>query len=352
MNTDSAITTREKGYIETLLVFTNMTNPDFVTSSTARLEAYAQSLKDNVYIPYIEEDINAGIFYGFATLAVGYYSENEPSNGWPNLKLAGLIEESMMLRDSLSPCALHYIIHAYDQPVFASRALPAANIYLNSSIAVPHALHMPSHIHNDLGLWSEAIASNILSLNSAYQHAQNSSNGQQRTTNDWYHGSYFLQFEMLQKAMDCDAEVFLNQVFKQDLQYHDDKFFTTSLEAVVRVAAHFLIETRNWEQGSLFDQLEQFYPQSTAEIWDGSMWTRIYANFVATVSRAILNYPLNEVKAACDAIEIANKTLMEDLSWKKYELPYRRMAFEIMLRSSIAWKEFRAISMTRGIERM
>ncbi len=266
MNTGGAsvITAREKAYIESLLVFTDMTNPDLVSSPTARLEAYAQSLKDKVYIPYVEEDLNAGIFYGFGTLAVGFYSENEPSNGWPNLKLAGLIEESMVLRDGLSPGALHYVIHSYDQPAFASRALSVANIYENSSISVPHALHMPSHIYNDLGLWSQAIKSNVLSLNTAYQNAQSSSNGKQRTTNDWYHGSYFLQFEMLQKAMDCDADAFLNQVFKQDLQYNDEKFFS-SLEAVVRVGAHFLIETREWKQGTTFDKLEQFYAQSTPD---------------------------------------------------------------------------------------
>ena len=56
--------------------------------------------------------------------------------------------------------------------------------------------------------------------------------------------------------MDCDADALLNQVFKQDLQYNDENFFT-SLEAVVRVGAHFLMETRQWKQGATFDKLEQ-----------------------------------------------------------------------------------------------
>jgi tetratricopeptide (TPR) repeat protein len=261
------------------------------------------------------------------------------------------VEESMVLRNELSPGALHFVIHSYDQPAFASRALIAANIYVNSSVSVPHAIHMPSHIYNDLGLWFDAVDSNVRSLNTAYQYAQSSSNGQQRTTGDWYHGSYFLQFEMLQKAMDCDAASFLNEIFKKDLQYNDNNFFY-NLEAIVRVGAHYLIETRQWQEGATFDQLEKFYIQSTPEIWDDSIWTRIYANFVATVSRAILNLPANQIIASCNAIEAANKTLLEDPSWNKYQLPYWRMSFQIMVMSAQAWKEFRVVSMDSGIEKM
>ena len=71
---------------------------------------------------------------------------------------AGLIEEQMLLKNPLNPGALHYVIHAYDQPAFATRALRSARTYLNVSVLVPHALHMPSHIFSDLGLWNEAVS--------------------------------------------------------------------------------------------------------------------------------------------------------------------------------------------------
>jgi hypothetical protein len=65
--------------------------------------------------------------------------------------------------------ALHYVVHAYDQPALAARALDAANSLRSNSLAVPHALHMPSHIYSDLGLWNASVSANRDSLNTAYE---------------------------------------------------------------------------------------------------------------------------------------------------------------------------------------
>ncbi|MDB5070131.1 MAG: tetratricopeptide repeat protein [Candidatus Eremiobacteraeota bacterium] len=61
------------------------------------------------------------------------------------------------------PGSLHYLIHAYDADTLAERGLPAARAYAASAPAVPHALHMPSHIFLRLGLWDEARDSNLAS---------------------------------------------------------------------------------------------------------------------------------------------------------------------------------------------
>lgn len=119
--------------------------------------------------------------YGLALIGVGYYSETEPEDGFPSLSLAGLTEERVVLGNPDSPGALHYVIHAYDQPSSAYRALTSAYRYLNASTSVPHALHMPSHIFSDLGLWSDMVYSNVLSLNKAFELAG-------EPTGDWYHG--------------------------------------------------------------------------------------------------------------------------------------------------------------------
>jgi tetratricopeptide (TPR) repeat protein len=61
------------------------------------------------------------------------------------------------------PGALHYLIHAYDTDSLAERGLSAARAYAASAPAVPHVLHMPSHIFLRLGLWDEARSSNLAS---------------------------------------------------------------------------------------------------------------------------------------------------------------------------------------------
>ena len=58
------------------------------------------------------------------------------------------------------PGVAHYLIHSYDFPPLAQRALPAAMRYRTIAPSAPHALHMPSHTFTRLGLWKESIASN------------------------------------------------------------------------------------------------------------------------------------------------------------------------------------------------
>jgi tetratricopeptide (TPR) repeat protein len=58
------------------------------------------------------------------------------------------------------PGAAHYVIHAFDDPDHAILALPAARAYAKIAPEAPHALHMPSHIFVQLGMWPEAAASN------------------------------------------------------------------------------------------------------------------------------------------------------------------------------------------------
>ena len=57
----------------------------------------------------------------------------------------------------------HYIIHAYDVPPLAARALAAARAYADVAPSVPHALHMPSHTFTRVGEWKESVATNIRS---------------------------------------------------------------------------------------------------------------------------------------------------------------------------------------------
>lgn len=58
------------------------------------------------------------------------------------------------------PGVLHYTIHAYDDPLHAPLGLRAAHRYSRVAPAAHHALHMPSHIFLQLGMWKEAAASN------------------------------------------------------------------------------------------------------------------------------------------------------------------------------------------------
>ncbi len=80
---------------------------------------------------------------------------------------AGAIALDVFGRNPDHPGAAHYIIHAFDDPVHAPIALPAAERFDEIAAAVSHARHMPTHIFIQRGMWDRVSISN----DSAYQAA-------------------------------------------------------------------------------------------------------------------------------------------------------------------------------------
>src|SRR4029077_20428659 len=79
-----------------------------------------------------------------------------------NLRAAEILEP-LYRKMPNHPGLAHYIIHTYDAPALAEKALPAARAYADIAPSVPHALHMPSHTFTRVGLWKESVATNIKS---------------------------------------------------------------------------------------------------------------------------------------------------------------------------------------------
>src|SRR5205085_2981582 len=82
------------------------------------------------------------------------------------LKGAGILEE-ISARQPDHPGVAHYLIHAYDSPALAAKGERAARRYAEIAPAVPHALHMPTHIFTRLGLWQASIDLNRASADGA-----------------------------------------------------------------------------------------------------------------------------------------------------------------------------------------
>ena len=80
---------------------------------------------------------------------------------------AGAMLEKLWAKQPEHPGLAHYIIHAYDAPPLAARAVAAARRYASIAPDAPHALHMPSHTFTRLGDWQDSIDTNILSAAAA-----------------------------------------------------------------------------------------------------------------------------------------------------------------------------------------
>jgi tetratricopeptide (TPR) repeat protein len=117
-----------------------------------------QHYRDTMALAYAQyPDDETRLFYGLSILG----ALQEGSKGFEQQGQAAKLFEDVYRRHPDHPGVLHYLIHAYDDPEHAQQGLPAARAYAKAAAAVPHALHMPSHIFTRLGYWDESAATNL-----------------------------------------------------------------------------------------------------------------------------------------------------------------------------------------------
>lgn len=87
--------------------------------------------------------------------------------GFRRQALAASIAEKVFKENPKHPGAAHFIIHAFDDPDHAPLGLPAARAYAAIAPSAAHALHMPSHIFVQRGMWEDVRKSNIVAYKSA-----------------------------------------------------------------------------------------------------------------------------------------------------------------------------------------
>jgi tetratricopeptide (TPR) repeat protein len=133
------------------------------TSSGTRWNRYLERM-DAIRQRY-PDDVNASLFYALGLA----WTAGPGEQGLVQRRKALAILLPIFQEYPDNPGAAHYIIHAADTPELASVALPAARKYAAIAPDAPHALHMPSHIFNRLGLWQESIDSNLASARVAAQ---------------------------------------------------------------------------------------------------------------------------------------------------------------------------------------
>jgi tetratricopeptide (TPR) repeat protein len=145
-------TSRERDYIATIKVFYDGANKiDYAT----RVRFYATAL-EQLHRKY-PDDREAEIFYAYALSALG-----TPTDQTFTYQLKGAaILEKLLLELPNHPGVLHYLLHAYDNPTYASRGLSAARRLAKVAPSSPHALQFPAHIFVRMGLWQESIETNL-----------------------------------------------------------------------------------------------------------------------------------------------------------------------------------------------
>ena len=111
------------------------------------------------------DDHEVGTFYALSLLG----SVRPGDAGYRRQALAASIAERLFKANPNHPGAAHFIIHAFDDPDHAPLALEAANAYAKIAPSAAHALHMPSHIYVQRGMWEQVKQSNIVAYTAAIE---------------------------------------------------------------------------------------------------------------------------------------------------------------------------------------
>ncbi|MEO5895736.1 MAG: hypothetical protein ABIS06_08545 [Vicinamibacterales bacterium] len=145
-------TDRERAYVDAVArLYTDADTLD----QPARMRTYRDAMSR--VADAHPSDSEASIFYALSIAAAAPPTDKT----YAEQLEAGARLEKLIVSHPDHPGLAHYIIHTYDFPPLADRALAAARRYAKIAPSAPHALHMPSHTFTRLGYWQESIDTNI-----------------------------------------------------------------------------------------------------------------------------------------------------------------------------------------------
>jgi len=188
-------------------------------------------------------DDEATAFYAYALID----ADKDDDLRHEKRRQAAALLEPLFAKEPNHPGVAHYLIHAYDKPDLASLGLPAARRYALIAPAAPHALHMPSHIFAQLGMWQEDIQSNLGSLAASRSPGISHMEDQGHE----YHAMEFLMYAYLQCGREDEAKKLLDEVKslpRVKSMYGDSS--DPKIYALVSYSAAYALELHRWTEAA------------------------------------------------------------------------------------------------------
>jgi tetratricopeptide (TPR) repeat protein len=265
-----APTAREKGFINAVEELWGEGD------SRQRRLKYMKAM-ERLYTQFPNDD-EVKTFYALSILSASTAVDDR--TGRMNIK-AGSLAMDVFKKNPNHPGAVHYIIHAFDDPVHAPLALEAARVFAKIVPAVSHAIHMPTHIFIQHGMWSDVANQNMRAFNVAKELWQPGDvPGDMSHSGDW--GQYgFLQLGDYAGARErIQAFEWMAETTKN----------TRASGALSLVRARYIIETEEWKVQPVADNAsnETILANGFSAVKTGDMATaeKMEAAFAAKVKAA------------------------------------------------------------------
>lgn len=305
---------REKGYIDAVAGLFSSAD---VTTQRARIVAYettmGQIARDN------PADTEARVFWA---LAVAQTATPTDKTYAANLRAAEILEP-MYRKMPDHPGLAHYIIHSYDAPLLAPRALDAARRYASIAPVVPHALHMPSHTFTRVGYWKESIDTNRKSAEAARKAGGLAGAGEE------LHALDYQTYAYLQLADDGAAVVARDRA----VTFEAGAVGGPYAFALAAIPARYVLERQAWSEAAAL----------TVRPAPGAPYTEAITHFARAIGAARAGTP------AAAAADIERLVAIQKLMVVTKD-PYWAEQVDIQRRVAEAWKVFAEGDKAKGVE--
>jgi hypothetical protein len=235
------------------------------------------------------DDQEASIFYALALNETALHSDKTYAN---QLK-AGAILEKIAAKQPEHPGVLHYLIHTYDYPPLAQRALDAANKYADVAPAAQHAQHMPSHTYSMLGLWQQSVDSNSKSRVRAQEQAARLWPGASHPGEP--HHLDFAEYALLQMGKEQNARELRDESNSIKKLGFD---FLGSYTGLAAVPARFALERQAWNEAAGLEPRGSQFPQAEAITYFARAMGSARSGTLAAADQEVAK--LKELRAALD----------------------------------------------------
>ena len=306
-------TKREQDYLDAIGTYFN----DWETVDAKTRSLRMTEKMEEMYLTY-KEDTEAAIFY-----ALALNSTADPTDKtYRNQRKAGSILESLFPDQPNHPGIAHYIIHNYDNPVLAEKALSTARKYAEIAPASSHAQHMPSHIFTRLGIWDEAVSSNLDASSSAICYAESA--GFDGHWDEELHAMDYLVYAYLQMGEVGKAKeqnLYLNTIKK----VYPPNFKVAY--AFAAIPARIALENKDWDKAANLE----LSPIEVA--WEQFPWQKSILHFTRALGASHLG-KTDQAQKEIESLEALHQELVEkDNSFQANQV-------FIQIKAAKAWLNF------------
>jgi tetratricopeptide (TPR) repeat protein len=306
-----APTARETRYIEAVARLYERADS---VGQRARLLAYRDAMA--ALAAAEPADTEATIFNALALVI----SADPADKTYASQLAAGATLERLFATLPNHPGLAHYIIHTYDVPALANRALGAAQRYSRIAPAISHALHMPSHTYTRLGDWQQSIDANVASARAAHREG---------STAEELHASDYLVYAYLQLAQDRAAERVLAQLPAVARSLDPNAVGTAAPPAagyfaIAAIPARVALERGAWAEAARLELRPSPVPFA-----DAMTWFARALGAARTGDTAVATAAIAALSGICDRLTRAGEN-------------YWSEQVEIQRRGAVAWLAFTA----------